>query len=133
MIRDVKHVRDAMGITFELSKLLKYSAKHTAEYKRLKTELAPEEPRFRTWCPTRWTVRAASLKSIQTNYSVLQQSLESYTELAKNDKEMSAKCNGVRIQLVNFNFVFGVSLIAKALSLAGNLSKSLQSTTLSAK
>ena len=64
MICDVKHVRDTMDITFELSKLLKYSAKHTAEYKRLNTELAPEEPGFRTWCPTRWTVRAASLKSI---------------------------------------------------------------------
>ena len=133
MIRDVKHVRDAMDITFELSKLLKYFAKHTAEYKRLKTELAPEEPGFRTWCPTRWTVRAASLKSIQTNYSVLQQCLESCTELGKNDKEMSAKCNGVRSQLSNFDFLFGVSLGATVLSLADNLGKSLQSTTLSAK
>ena len=132
MIRDVKHVRDAMDITFELSKLLKYSAKRTAEYKRLKAELAPEEPGFRTLCPTRWTVRAASLKSIQTNYSTLQQCLESFTELAKNDREMSAKCNGVRSQLANFDFLFGVSLGAKVLSLADNLSKSLQSATLSA-
>ena len=61
MVREVKCVRDA---TFELSKLLKYSAKRTAEYKRLKQEIAPEEPGFQTMCPTRWTVRAASLKTI---------------------------------------------------------------------
>ena len=62
MVREVKCVRDAIDTTFELSKLLKYSAKRTAEYKRLKQEIAPEELGFRTMCPTRWTVRAASLK-----------------------------------------------------------------------
>ena len=110
MIRDVKRVKDALDVTFQLSKLLKYSAKQTAEYQRLKQELAPEQSGFRTLCPTRWTVRAASLSSILTNYQVLQECLESFTELAKMDREMSAKCNGVRSQFATFDFLFGVAL-----------------------
>ena len=94
MICDVKHVKDALDVTFQLSKLLKYSAKRTAEYQCLKQELAPEQPRFRTLCPTRWIVTAASLTSILTNYQVLQECLESFIELAKMDREMSVKCNG---------------------------------------
>lgn len=132
MMREVKLVRDALDVTFEFSKLLKYSAKRTAEYQRLKNDLAPEEAGFRTLCPTRWTVRAASLNSILVNYKVLQECLDSFTELAKGDREMSAKCNGVRSQFGTFNFLFGVALGKKVLSLADNLSKSLQSATLSA-
>ena len=132
MIRDVKHVKDALDVTFQLSKLLKYSAKQTVEHQRLKHELAPEQSGFRTLCPTRWTVRAASLSSILTNYQVLQECLESFTELAKMDREMSAKCNGVRSQFDTFDFLFGVALGKKDLTLADNLSKSLQAEALSA-
>ena len=132
MIRDVKHVKDALDVTFQLSKLLKYSAKRTAEYQCLKQELAPEQPGFRILCPTRWTVRAASLSSILTNYQVLQECLESFTELAKMDREMSAKCNGVRSQFATFDFLFSVALGKKVLTLADNLSKSLQAEALSA-
>ena len=96
MVRSVKPVKDALDTTFELSKLLKFSAKRAAEFQRLKKEIAPEEPGFRTLCPTRWTVRASSLASVLTNYEVLQASLEKFTDMAKYDHEMSAKCNGVR-------------------------------------
>ena len=62
-IRDIKHLRHPLDIAFELSKLLKYmySAKRIAEFKQIQAEIAPDEPGFRTLCPTRWTVRASSL------------------------------------------------------------------------
>ena len=132
MVREVKRVKEALDTTFELSKLLKYSAKRVAEYKRLKQEIAPEEPGFRTLCPTRWTVRAASLQSILSNYSVLQDSLANFADMAKNDHEMSAKCMGVGAQFSSFNFLFGVALGQLVLELADNLSKSLQQKSLSA-
>ena len=43
-------------MTFELSKLLKYSSKSNVTYRKMEEELSPEEPGFRTLCPTRWTV-----------------------------------------------------------------------------
>lgn len=51
-IRDIKPLKDALDTTFELSKLLKYSAKRSAEFKRIHEEMAPKEPGFRTLCPT---------------------------------------------------------------------------------
>ena len=132
MVREVKCVKEALDTTFELSKLLKYSVKHVAEYKRLKQEIAPEEPGFRTLCPTRWTVRTASLQSILSNYAVLQDSLANFADMAKYDHEMSAKCMGIGAQFSSFNFLFGVALGQLVLELADNLSKSLQQKSLSA-
>ena len=131
-IRDIKPLKDAIDTAFELSKLLKYSAKRSAEFKRIHAEMAPEEPGFRTLCPTRWTVRAASLQSIRKNYTVLQSSLDSFSEMARRDPEMSARCSGIAAQFHLFHFFFGVSLGEKVLSLADNLSKSLQHQNLSA-
>ena len=125
-IRDIKVLRDALDTSFELSKLLKYSAKRNAQYKQIQAELSPEEPGFRTLCPTRWTVRSSSLQSILRNYSVLQASLASFADTAKRDPEMLARCAGIAAQFQTFNFLFGISLGEKVLSLADNLSRALQ-------
>lgn len=72
-------MRDALDTTYEISKLLKYSPKRDSLFERIKQELAPETPGFRTLCPTRWTVRANSLQSVVDNYIVLEDLWE-YTE-----------------------------------------------------
>lgn len=54
-----------------ISQLLKYSPKRDTYFETLKKELAPDTPGVRVLCPTRWTVRAQSLKSILENCSVL--------------------------------------------------------------
>lgn len=117
-IRDIKPIKDALDTAFELSKLLRFSAKRNAEYKRIQAEIAPEEPGFRTLCPTRWTVRASSLRSILQSYSVLQCSLNSFAGMAKRDPEMSARCAGIAAQFHSFDFLFGTALGEKVLSLA---------------
>ena len=121
-----------LDTAFELSKLLKFSAKHNAEFKRIHAEMVPDEPGFRTLCRTRWTVQAASLQSICKNYTVLQRSLESFSEMAKRDPEISARCSGISAQFHSFDFFFGVHLGEKVLGLADSLSKSLQHQNLSA-
>ena len=63
-IKRCKHTKDAMDVTFEVSKLVKFSPKRTAMLEKLKEELALESPGFHVLCPTRWTVRAASPKSL---------------------------------------------------------------------
>ena len=67
-----KVVKDAMDATFEISKLIKYSPKHDAMFLKMKSELSPDSPGFRVLCPTRWTVRADSLRSVLDNYTALQ-------------------------------------------------------------
>ena len=57
-MRDIKSLKDALDTAFELSNLLKFSAKRNAEFKRMHAGMARDEPGFCTLCPTRW---AASL------------------------------------------------------------------------
>ena len=42
-IRDIKSLKDALDTAFELSKLLKFSAKRNAEFKRMHAEMAPDD------------------------------------------------------------------------------------------
>ena len=88
--------------------------------------MALSVPVFRTLCPTRWTVRADSLASVRINYATLQNSLDSFSEMASRDMEMSAKVNGIAFQLEKFEFLFGVMLGEKVLQQADNLSCTLQ-------
>ena len=132
VIRAIKLIKNALDTAFELSKLLKYSSKRNAQFKNIHTEIAPEQPGFRTLCLTRWTVRASSLNSILQNYTVIQKSLHTFADSASRDPEMSARCTGVATQFEQFNFLFGVVLGEKLLSVADNLSKGLQNKDLSA-
>ena len=52
-VRKVKLLDDTLDTTSEISKLLKYSPKRDTMFEKLKKELAPETPGFRTFCPTR--------------------------------------------------------------------------------
>ena len=72
-VRKVKLLRDTLNICLEISKLFKYSPKRDTAFENLKSQLAPSNPDFRTFCPTRWTVRANSLNSIFQNYNVLKE------------------------------------------------------------
>ena len=51
-VRKVKLLHDTLDTTSEISKLLKYSPKRDTMFEKLKKELAPETPGFRTLYPT---------------------------------------------------------------------------------
>lgn len=97
----------------------------------MKEELSPGEPGFHTLCPTRWTVRADSLASVEANYCVLQNSLDEFSRIARKDLEASDKFNGVATEMTKFDFLFGVMLGSTVLRLVDNLSRTLQKTELS--
>ena len=77
---EIKLLQDTLETTSEISKLLKYSPKRDTMFVKLKEELAPGTPGFRTLCPTRWTVRATSLKSVLDNYIPLMELWEDCLE-----------------------------------------------------
>ena len=88
----------------------------------MKSELSPDTPGFRVLCPTRWTVRAASLQSVLDNYDVL---FGVWSD-ALMDGEMRARIIGIDTQMHAFDFLFGISLGNLLLRHTDNLSKSLQ-------
>ena len=68
-IKNSKTMKDALDVTYEVSKLIKFSPKRDVMFEKLKDNIIPDTPGFQVLCPTRWTVRASSLKSILDNYS----------------------------------------------------------------
>ncbi|XP_065886227.1 zinc finger MYM-type protein 1-like [Dysidea avara] len=124
-------MKKALDITLEMSKLIKFLPKRDALFQNLKEELQPECPGMRVLCPTRWTVRADSLKSVLDNYSVLQELWEESEKLTK-DSETTARIIGVASQMATFDFYFGVYISEMILRHSDNLSKALQKKDISA-
>ena len=130
-IKNCLVLKKALDITFEMSKLIKYSPKRDALFTKLKEELQPELPGMRVLCPTRWTVRADSLKSVLDNYVVLQELWEE-SERTTKDSDIIARVIGVASQMRKFEFYFGIYLGEMILRHSDNLSKALQKKDLSA-
>ena len=130
-IKKCKVTKDALGITFEASKLVKFSPKRSTQLEKLRNELAIDLPGFRVLCPTRWTVRAASLKSVLTNYIALQELWEK-TKESTSDPTTKGRIIGVESQFKTFSFYFGVHYAERILKHTDNLSKTLRSTSMSA-
>jgi hypothetical protein len=122
---------DVLDTVFEITKLLRYSPQRDSLFSKLKQEIAPGTPGFRTLCPTRWTVHAASLKSVLDNYLVLQDVWEEVRESVA-DSEIRARVIGVDATRSRFNFLFGLVLAERLLQHADNLSKTLQALSLTA-
>lgn len=134
-VKQTKLMRDALDMTHEITKLIKYSPRREAVFRDLKEEnemsTGCHSPGIRVLCPTRWTVRADSLASIVDNYNLLQSTWEEAVEIAR-DTETKARINGVAAQMKTFNFLFGTILGEMLLRHTDNLSQTLQKKTISA-
>ena len=128
-VKGCKIKKDSLDLIFEVSKLVKFSPKRDVHFEKLKNELAPDSPGFRVLCPTRWTVRAASFKSVIDNYVVLQKLWEESIDQV-TDPSIKARIIGVKSQFKTFRLYFGIQLGHLLLQHSDNLSKTLQSDSL---
>ena len=130
-LQNCKVMKAALETTHEITKLIKYSPRRQNLFDSIKEELAPSDPGIRVLCPTRWTVRADSMKSIICNCEVLIELWEKATEIVK-DTETIARIRGVATQMSTFSFYFGLVLGEMLLRHSDNLNKTLQHDKLSA-
>ena len=131
-IKNSKLMKNALGTTHEITKLIKYSPRRDAIFLRLKDTLpSSSAPGIRVLCPTRWTVRADSLKSVMENYEALESTWVEAADIAR-DTETKARLHGVSVQMKSFDFIFGSMLGEMILRHTDNLSRTLQQETLSA-
>ncbi len=132
-IKGVKIMADALETVYEITKLIKKSPKRQSIFKAIKNleEVTTGSIGIRILCPTRWTVRAEALASITENYNTLQLTWDVAKDATK-DTEIRARIAGVKAQMNQFNFFFGVHLGKKILNMVDNLSRSLQATSKSA-
>ena len=76
-IEAIQLLKRALGIAFELIKMIKNSPKRDQLLKRIKEEyLDYTNVGIKTFCPTRWTVKNEALFAILHNYKFLIQVLE---------------------------------------------------------
>lgn len=130
-IKNTTVLRAHMDTTFEISKLLQYSPKRLALFQDIKADISPTTVGFRVLCPTRWTVRNETFKSIIKNYEVL---IELWDTILNDnpDSETRARVNGVASQMKTFDYFFGANLLYNILRQSDNLSKTMQQSKMSA-
>ena len=80
-------------------------------------------PSLRMLCPTRWTVRHASINSIVRNYQTLQTALE---EIQQGHDEYAAKASGLLARMEQFDTFFSLKLAYLVFYAAEQLSINLQ-------
>ena len=130
-LQKCKLMKSALEITHEITKLVKYSPRKEYLFHQIKDELAPECPGIRVLCPTRWTVRAESMKNIIENHSVLAELWDHACSVVK-DTDMIARIRGVAAQMTLLDFFYGLVLGELLLQHTDNLSRALQHSSISA-
>ena len=91
--------KEAMVLAHKVTKLVKCSPQREEIFLSQKAANA-DNSGTGLWvlCPTRWTVRANSLASIQSNYAILQDTCVEALGVAK-DTETKARIIGVQAQM----------------------------------
>ena len=99
---------------------------------KLKSELAPATPGVKPLCPTRWTVRAESLRSIICNYTVILSVLQEIVEEYRGNFEACCQARGILVAMEKFHSLFGIIVSEKIFSITDTLSRAFQKKDLSA-
>lgn len=106
-MQNINKIRDFLSTLRSLIAFVKDSPKRQAIFNSLQAEQSvtglSNKVSIRPFCPTRWCVRIASLKTIDSNYNILRIFLE---QLSSEKNETGAKASGFSKQLYKFDFYF---------------------------
>lgn len=123
-------IRDALDLTSELNSLIRASPKRLALFHQLKNDLSYNTPGLKPLCPTRWTVRTAALDAVIKNYAVICSELEQINKDSYG--EPSRKASGLLALMEKFSTYYGLKLSYLVFSATEQLSKTLQSSSITA-
>ena len=97
-LKEVKPMSNTLDHCLEICKLLKFSPRREAIFSKLKSPITPHVPSVRSLCPTRWTVRVASLESIRQNYPTFFATWEEAEDVVKQ-ADVKARITGVAAKM----------------------------------
>ena len=136
--KKVKPVRDALNITKEISRLVKFSPKREVLFVKNQVDASGHlesgdvpavGPNIKPLCPTRWTARTGAIEAVLKNYSTLQGTMREVNATQHDDNGIAA-C-GVATLMESFQTYWGLKLSHIVFSTAEELSRSLQSKDIS--
>ena len=129
--KKVKPVRDALDITREISRLIKFSPKREVLFMKNQLdasqhgEVSALGPSIKPLCTTRWTARTRALEAVLKNYTILQTTFREVNITQHDDNGRAA--GGVAVLMENFQTYWGLKLSHLVFSAAEELSRTLQS------
>jgi hypothetical protein len=136
-VQHINIIRDVLDLTREMINFIRCSPKRTHIFDEVKqvissteTDFTASELSLRPLCPTRWTVRTASLSSVAVNYSRLLQALHDISVECKYDA--GAKASGFLRRLESFETFFGIQLALQVFEPAEQCSKTVQAKNITA-
>ena len=127
----VKCLKETFEAVREISLLLKKSPKRNTKLDEIRNHSKNNAKSIHTFCPTRWAVRGDTLESVLQSHAELLKLWEwSLTNVMET--EMKGRVIGVNFIVKKFDFYFGYCLGKNILRQTNILSRSLQSSSLSA-
>lgn len=127
-MNNISNTRDCFNIVKEMINFIKVSPKRLATFQNLQS---PDMSNLRPLCPTRWLMRASSVKSILNNYESLMEFFENLSSISISRYDVATKCSGFLRNLISFDFFFALNNIIKILGPVEELQKTLQSPNIS--
>ena len=124
-------MKDTLDTVQDITKLIKKSPRRNRIFENIQVDTNLGSKGIRILCPTRWTVKCETLKSIQDNYKSLQETWEKAKAVA-TDTETKGRIIGAEYKMSTFPFWFGMHLGILTFGHCDNLSRSLQRSDLSA-
>uniref|UniRef100_A0A6P7GZN1 Uncharacterized protein LOC114345000 n=1 Tax=Diabrotica virgifera virgifera TaxID=50390 RepID=A0A6P7GZN1_DIAVI len=120
-------MRDIMNLAKDLINTVRESPKRMDIFKTILAVMPKKTGRIglRPLCPTRWTMRASSMKQILNNYASLSEFFLSFSESGSCDA--ASKCSGYFEQMSKFKTLFLISLYSFVMSPIEEVNTQLQS------
>lgn len=113
--------RDFLYAVTELINFVTCSPKRVASFQEIEVE---EDVNLRKFCPTRWTLKASSLRSVLSNYSSI---ITFFSETASEERtEAGAKASAFLRMLFKFESFIMLTLLTKVFSRMEALNAALQ-------
>jgi len=130
--RSVPLYRDLIEYIKDIINLIRSSPKRSQTFAWIQNgysdQLASAGKTLRPLCPTRWTTRHESIKSLLDNYSTVQETLQQVS--CNETTEAGTKANGLATVMQTFQFFFALKTAGIVFEPTELLSKTLQSETM---
>lgn len=107
-LRLLPNMRDIMNLAKDLINTVRESPKRLNIFQSVQVESGNSSTSLRPLCPTRWTMRASSIKQIIVNYESLIEFFQKFSN--ENSTDAASKCAGYFEKMEQFKTYFFMTL-----------------------
>lgn len=132
----IPEIADFLSVFKELITFIRASSKRMNIFKNIQLQTdddsEEDEPNvsLKPFCPTRWTVRVISLKSVKSNYKEILNFCDFVGSDPKTSTDAGIKARGFAVYLRKFDTIMYLNIVIETLEQVEELNKSIQATNI---